>query len=183
MMEKFGYKNPNSCPKIEKIVVNSGFGKMIADKGSNERKKIQEHILKSISLITGQKACLRKAKKSISSFKLREGMPIGAQVTLRGKKMYSFLEKLIWLVLPRARDFRGIPLKSINQEGNLTIGFEEYIPFPELIVEKEKGIFGLEVTVVSGAQSKEEGIELLKLIGFPLKGLVREDEPGAKPER
>jgi len=169
MMEKFGYKNPNSCPKIEKIVVNSGFGRMIADKGSSERKKIQEHILKSISSITGQKACLRKAKKSISSFKLREGMPIGAQVTLRGKKMYDFLEKLIWLVLPRTRDFRGIPLKSINQEGNLTIGFKEYIPFPELIVEKEKGIFGLEVTVVSGAQSKEEGIELLRLIGFPLK--------------
>jgi large subunit ribosomal protein L5 len=169
MMEKFGYKNPMACPKIEKVVANIGFGKQVAGKSSTEREKIQEHILKTLSLITGQKAILTKAKKSISGFKLRKGMPIGAKVTLRGQRMYEFLGKLIWLVLPRTRDFRGIPQSSIDENGNLTIGFKEYTPFPEVVPEKEKGIFGLEVTVVTTAKTREEGIELLKLLGFPIK--------------
>jgi large subunit ribosomal protein L5 len=169
MMEKFGYKNPMAVPKIEKVVINCGFGKMIVGKGSAEREKIQNHILNTLSLIVGQKPSLKKARKSISSFKLRKGMTIGAQITLRGKKMYEFLEKLIWLVLPRTRDFRGIPLSAFDQNGNLTIGFREYTPFPEVTPEKEKGIFGLEVTVVTTAKNGEEGIELLKLLGFPIK--------------
>ena len=169
MMEKFGYKNPMEVPKIEKVVVNIGFGRLVVGKPGSEREKIQEHILKTLSLITGQKAVLTKAKKSISSFKLRKGMPIGAKVTLRRKRMYDFLEKLILLVLPRTRDFRGIPLTAFDKNGNLTLGFKEYTPFPEVIPEKEKGIFGLEVTVVTTSKNKEEGIELFKLLGFPIK--------------
>lgn len=169
MMQKFGYRNTMAVPRVEKIVVNCGFGKMVVGKGSNEREKIQEHILGSLTLITGQRPSLKKAKKSISSFKLREGMPIGTKVILRGKRMYDFLEKLIWLVLPRTRDFRGIPLRTIAQEGDLTLGFRENTPFPEVEVEKEKGLFGLEVTVVTTAKSREERIELLRLMGFPIK--------------
>ncbi len=169
LMEKFGYKNPFSCPKIDKVVINSGFGRMVTGKGSSEREKIQDFVLKSLSLITGQKPAPRKAKKSIAGFKLRRGMIVGAQVTLRGERMYDFIEKLIMLVLPRTRDFRGIPLKSVDKEGNLTLGFKEFTPFPEVVAEKEKGIFGLEVTIVTTAKSREEGIELLRLLGFPLK--------------
>lgn len=169
MMKKFGCSNPMAVPKIEKVVVNCGFGKMVIGKGSSERDKLQDYILKSLALITGQKPALKKAKKSISTFKLRKGMGVGAQVTLRGKRMYEFLEKLIWLVLPRTRDFRGIPLKSISEKGDLTIGFKEYTPFPELSIEKEKGLFGLEVTVVTNAKNKEERVELLRLMGFPLQ--------------
>jgi len=169
MMERFGYENPMAVPKIEKVVVNCGFGRMVVGKGSKEREAIQEHILKTLALITGQKPALRQARKSISSFKLRKGMPIGAMVTLRGQRMYDFLEKLIWVVFPRTRDFKGIPLKSFDEKGNLTVGFKEYIPFPEVTPEKEKGIFGLEVTITTTAKSREEGVELLKLLGFPIK--------------
>ena len=169
MREKFGYTNDMAVPKIEKIIVNLGFGRMVIGKGSKEREKIQNQILSSLGLITGQKPALKRAKKSIASFKLRKGMAIGAQVTLRGKRMQEFLEKLVWLVFPRTRDFRGISSNQFDKEGNLTIGFKEYTPFPEVVVEKEKGIFGLEVTVVTTAKSKKEGIELLRLMGFPLK--------------
>ena len=163
MNEKYKYKNIMQVPKLEKIVINRGMGEAL------NNSKVLDMTFEQLQNISGQKPVITKAKKSISNFKLRQGQSIGCMVTLRGKKMYDFLERLIWLVLPRTRDFRGISLKSIDQEGNLTIGFKEYVPFPELIVEKEKGIFGLEVTIVSGAQSKEEGIELLRLIGFPLK--------------
>ena len=169
MMQKFGYKNPMAVPKIKKVVVNVGFGRMVVDKTSKEAEKIQKYIFNSLALITGQKPQRREAKKSISSFKLREGMTVGARVSLGDKRMYDFLEKLIWLVLPRTRDFKGLSPKAFDKEGNLTIGFKEFTPFPEINPEKEKGIFGLEVTVVTGARNKEEGIELLKLIGFPIK--------------
>jgi len=169
LMEKFGYKNKMAVPKIEKVVVNCGFGKMISGKTGQEREKIQNHILESLALITGQRPVLQKARKSISGFKLKKGMPVGAMVTLRGRRMYDFLEKLIYLVLPRKRDFRGISKESFDQNGNLTIGFKEYTPFPEVRAEKEKGIFGFEVTVVTSAKTKEEGIELLKSLGFPIK--------------
>lgn len=169
MMQKFGYRNPMAVPSIEKVVVNCGFGRIIVGKGSGEREKAQEHILKNLALITGQKPTLRKARKSIASFKLRKGQAVGAKVTLRGKRMYEFLEKLIWLCLPRSRDFRGISLSSITKQGDLTIGFKEYTPFPEVKIEKEKGLFGLEITVVTNAKTQEEGIELLGLMGFPLQ--------------
>ena len=177
MMEKFGYRNPMAVPKIKKIIVNSGFGRMVIDKSSKEREKIQNQISNSLGLITGQKPALKRAKKSIASFKLRKGMAIGVQVTLRGKRMQEFLEKLVWLVLPRTRDFRGISPEQFDKEGNLTIGFKEYTPFPEIVIEKEKGIFGLEVTVVTTAKSKKEGIELLRLMGFPIKNPLAKASP------
>jgi large subunit ribosomal protein L5 len=169
MMAKFSLKNAMAVPKFEKVIVNSGFGKMIAEKTSDEQKKICDAISNDLSLITGQKPNLTKAKKSISSFKIREGLPVGARVTLRGKKMMDFLERLIYIGLPRSRDFRGIDQKSIDKKGNLTIGIKEHICFPEVSPEKVKAIFGFEVTIVTTAKKREEGIELFKLLGFPIK--------------
>lgn len=169
MMKKFGYKNIMAVPKIEKIVINSGFGKKIIGKSGQDRKKIEEHILKELSLITGQMPCLRKAKKSIAAFKLRQGMHVGAVATLRGKKMYDFMERLIHLTFPRTRDFRGIDHKLIDKKGNLSLGFKEHTAFPEISAEREKSIFGLEITIVISSKNKKQGLELLKLIGFPMK--------------
>lgn len=169
MMKKFGYKSAMAVPRIKKIVVNCGFGKRIVGKTGSEREAIQKNILEYLTLITAQKPFLAKAKKSIADFKLREGMPIGAKVVLRGNRMYDFLGRLINLVIPRIRDFRGIDPKSVTNEGDLTIGFKEYTPFPEVRIEKEKGIFGLEVTITTTAGIREHGMELLRLIGMPLK--------------
>jgi len=169
MMKKFGYKNIMAVPKIEKIIVNSGFGKKIVGRNGQDRKKIEDHILKELSLITGQMPSLRKAKKSIATFKLREGMYVGAVVTLRGKKMYDFIERLIHLTFPRTRDFRGIDHKFIDKKGNLSLGFKEHTAFPEISAEREKSIFSLEITIVTNSKNKEQGLELLKLIGFPMK--------------
>jgi len=169
MMKKFGYKNIMAVPKIEKIVINSGFGKKIIGKNGQDRKKIEDHILKEISLIAGQMPALKKAKKSIATFKLRKGMYIGAATTLRGKKMYDFMERLIHLTFPRMRDFRGVDPKLIDKKGNLSLGFGEHTAFPEISAEREKSIFGLEVTIVTNSKNKEQGLELLKLIGFPMK--------------
>lgn len=169
MMEKFGYGNPMAVPKIEKVVVNTGFGKLAAGKSSDEQKKISQAILNDLSVITGQRAVLTKAKKSISGFKTRIGLPIGAKVTMRGKRMYDFLERLIYMALPRSRDFRGLEKKSVDSAGNLTVGIKEHISFPEILPERAKNIFGLEVTVVSNAKNREEGVELFRLLGFPVK--------------
>lgn len=172
MMEKFGYKNRMAVPKPEKVVVNTSFGKQASGKTSDERKKIYEAILRDISLITGQYPILTKARKSVSGFKIRQGMPVGVQVTLRGKRMYDFLERVIHIVLPRSRDFQGISLKSIDKGGNLTVAVREHIAFPEIEPEKVKNIFGLEITVVTTAKTKEGGLELLKLLGFPIKSEI-----------
>ena len=169
MMEKFGYKNIMAVPKIIKVIVNTGFGKLIAGKSSEEQKKIYEPILEDLTLVTGQRPVLRRAKKSIATFKVREGMPLGATVTLRRERMYDFLERLIYIALPRTRDFRGIEPKSLDEKGNLTHGIKEHIVFPEILPEKVKNIFGLEVTVVTTAKNRKEGLELLKLMGFPIK--------------
>lgn len=169
MMKRFGYKNPMAVPKIEKVVVNCCFGREISGKGSSDREKIIKNVSNILSMITGQKPALAPARKSIAAFKLREGMPIGLKATLRKKRMYDFLERLIWLVLPRTRDFRGIPLETIDKQGNLTIGFKDYSPFLEVVIDRDKGVFGLEATVVTTARDKKEGIELLRLLGFPLK--------------
>ncbi len=168
-MARFGYRSPMAVPKIEKAVVNCGFGKLIAEKTSEEQKKIIEGILESMSLICGIKPILAKTKKSISSFKIRQGMVIGMFVTLRGEKMFNFLERLIHIALPRSRDFRGIAPDSFDKKGNLTVGIKEHISFPEILPEKIKNIFGLEITIVTNAKNREEGIELLKLLGFPIK--------------
>lgn len=169
MMARFGYESPMAVPKIEKVVVNTGFGKLVVGKTSDEQKKIQEAILNDLALITGQRPILTRAKKSISAFKIRKGIPLGSQVILRRKKMFDFLERLIHIGLPRSRDFRGINLQSFDRKGNLTIGIKEHIVFPEVFPEKVKNIFGFEITVVTTAKNKEEGIELLRLMGFPIK--------------
>lgn len=169
MMEKFGYKNILAVPRIEKIICNCGFGKIISGKTSSEKEKIINTISELIALIAGQKPALTKARKSIASFKLRKGTSIGFKTTLRKKKMFDFLERLIWITLPRIRDFRGIPLSLVDKKGNLTLGFKDFSAFPEIIMDKEKGIFGLEITVVTNTNDREKGIELLRLIGFPLK--------------
>lgn len=169
MKEKFGYKNVMAVPKIEKVVLNTGFGKILAGKTSEEQKKFTESILLDLSLIAGQRPVLAKAKKSISGFKVRKGQPIGAKVTLRKKRMSDFLERLIHIALPRSRDFRGIELNSFDEKGNLTIGIREHIAFPEILPERTRLNFGLEVTVTTTAKKREEGIELLRLIGFPIK--------------
>ena len=169
MQEKFGYKNAMAVPWIEKVVINIGFGRQVAGKTSDEQKKIGELILNDLSQISGQKPVLTKAKKAISSFKTRKGMPIGAKVTLRGNKMEDFLMRLIHVTLPRSRDFRGIDTKAVDKKGNLTIGIKEHIYFSEISPEQVKNIFGLEITVVTTAKNKEKGLGLLKLLGFPIK--------------
>ena len=169
MMEKFGYKNIMAVPKVEKVVVNTGFGRMVIGKTSGEQKNVYELILNDLSLICAQKPVLTKTKKSIAGFKVREGVPVGARVTLRGRKMYDFLERVINIALPRFRDFRGIDSKSFDKEGNLTIAVREHIVFPEVSPEKAKTIFGFEITVVTSAKKKETGVELLRLLGFPIK--------------
>lgn len=169
MREKFGYKNNLAVPRLKKVAVNVGFGKETASKTSDERNKICKSILDDLTLITGQKGVLRNAKKSIAVFKIRQGVPIGGMITLRKEKMYDFLERLIHIALPRSRDFQGIELKSFDEKGNLTIGLKEHIVFPEVSPEKSKQIFGFEITIVTTAETKEEGIEFLRLLGFPIK--------------
>ena len=169
MMEIFGYKSKMAVPRIEKVVINTGFGRLVAGLTKQEREKISNEIAHDLSLITGQKPLFTKARKSIAGFKIRKGMVIGAKVTLRGKRMYDFLERLIYIALPRTRDFRGIDPDSIDKNGNLTIGIKEHIVFPEVSSENVRRIFGLEITVVTNAKTREEAEKLYRLLGFPLK--------------
>lgn len=169
MMERFGFKNPMAVPKLEKVVLNSCFGKEVVNKTAQEREKVIQNVVQDLTVISGQKPKVVRAKKSISGFKLRSGIEIAAAVTLRKDKMYDFLERLIYLTLPRSRDFKGLEPKSVDKRGNLTIGFREHIAFPEVVTEREKTIFGLEVTVVTNAKNKEDGLNLFKLLGFPIK--------------
>jgi large subunit ribosomal protein L5 len=149
--------------RINKVVVSAGIG------SKKDDKEKMESIQKSLSLITGQKPKVNPAKKSIASFKLRKGMPIGYSVTLRSKRMCDFLEKLINISIPRVRDFRGLSPDLIDEAGNMTIGFKEHIIFPEVSKEDIKSAFGLGVTIVTNAKTKEEALELLRLSGFPFK--------------
>ena len=169
MVKNFGYKSTMAVPKIKKVVVNTGFGRQIAGKSGEEQRKVQNAVLADLDLVCGQKATLRVAKKSIASFKTRKGQAIGAAVTLRKKRMYDFLERLIQITLPRSRDFQGIDQKGFDKRGNLTMGIKEHIVFSEVSPEKAKNIFGLEITITTGARNKEEGVALLKLMGFPIK--------------
>lgn len=160
MMKKFGYKNKLAVPRIEKVVVNTGIGSI---KDEAQKELIEKHF----SLIVGQKPSKRVAKKSIASFKIREGSHVGHSATLRGERMYDFLTKMIFVAIPRKRDFRGLKVRSADGAGNLTIGFKEHLVFPEMADEDTKNIFGLEVTIVTSAGNKEEAVELFKLLGFP----------------
>jgi large subunit ribosomal protein L5 len=163
LTEKFSYKNVMEVPKLEKIVVNMGIGEAVHDS------KILDAAVKDLETITGQKAQIRLAKKSISNFKLREGMKIGAKVTLRGQKMYEFLDRLISVALPRVRDFRGVPDKSFDGRGNYTLGVKEQIIFSEIDVDKVNKIVGMDVTFVTTAKTDNEAYELLAAFGFPFK--------------
>lgn len=169
MMEKFGYQSKMAVPKIKKVIINTGFGKLMVQKTKDEQKKFCDYVLDQLTQISGQKPILTKAKKSISAFKTRQGLPIGAKITLRRNKMFDFLEKLINITLPRSRDFQGIPLTSFDKSGNLNIGIKEHIAFPEISPEKAPLILGIEITVATTAKNKKEGLELFKLLGFPLK--------------
>ncbi len=169
MIERFGYKSVMAVPRIKKVIMNTGFGRLIVGKTSEEQKKICDSILDDLTLICAQRPVLTKAKKAISGFKTRQGMPIGAMVTLRGKKMYDFLDRVIHIAFPRSRDFRGIDQKSFDKEGNLTVAIKEHIVFPEILPEKAKTIFGFEITIVTTTKTREKGIELLRFLGFPIK--------------
>jgi len=163
LKEKFGYKNDFEVPRLKKVVVNVGFGRHVKEKA------YIDSVIDALSRITGQKPVLAKAKKSISSFKIREGQVIGANVTLRGKKMYDFVEKLINISFPRVRDFRGIGSKSFDKLGNMTLGFKEHLSFPEVRADEVENIFGLEVCFSNTAKTRDEGFELFSLMGFPFK--------------
>jgi len=156
-------KNIMAVPKIIKIVINVGAGEAVVNK--NVIEKIQEQI----STITGQKSIITKARTSVSAFKIRKGLAIGVKTTLRGKKMYHFLEKLIRIVIPRLKDFRGVSENNIDQNGNLNIGFPEQIIFPEIDFDKIDKIRGLQVTVVTNAKNKEKGKKLFEMLGIPFK--------------
>ena len=162
MQKAFGYKNVMAVPQIEKAVVNVGVGRLREEKQG-------AHVRRALELITAQRAAPRPAKQDIAAFKTRRGIIVGYQVTLRGPRMWDFLSRLVNLAIPRQRDFRGIDPSSFDEKGNLTIGFREHIVFPELIGEDVPFIFGLEVTVVTTAKRREEGIQLLKLLGFPIR--------------
>ncbi len=163
MKERFGYKNNLAVPKIVKVVINTGTGKALKDE------KLREIIAKDLTIITGQKPASTSAKGAISGFKIRKGMTVGFKATLRGERMYNFLDKLVGAAIPRIRDFRGLPEKSIDKNGNLTIGIKEHIIFPEIAHEDVRFIFGLEVTVVTSAKKRERAVELFRLLGFPIK--------------
>lgn len=161
LTEKFGYKTVMRVPKLEKIVLSQGIGDAVADK------KLIDSALADLSRIAGQKAIAMNSKKDISNFKLRKGMPIGTKVTLRGDRMYEFLDRLIAVALPRTRDFRGINPKGFDGRGNFNLGIKEHIIFPEIDIDKVSRIFGMDVTFVTSAESDEEGKALLDAFGFP----------------
>lgn len=167
LMEKFGYKSAMAVPRLLKVTLNSSFGKLASGKTGDEAEKIGSSIAKDMGIIAGQKPVLSKARKSIATFKLREGAPIGVKVTLRGRKMYDFLDRFVNIVLPRSRDFQGLKVSSVDMQGNLTVGITEHLFFPEISPEQSKVPFGLEVTVSTSAETKEEGLELFRQLGFP----------------
>ena len=163
LKEKFGYKNEHQVPKLVKVVLNMGVGE------ASHNSKIAEAIEAQLTKIAGQKAVVTKAKKSIAGFKLREGQAIGCKVTLRGETMYTFLEKLIKIVLPRVRDFRGISNKAFDGRGNYTLGIKEQTIFPEIVYDEVVKVRGMDIVFVTTAKTNEEALDLLKGFGLPFK--------------
>ena len=161
LMQKFGYKSTMQIPRLEKIVVNVGCSE------ARENAKVLDAVVSDLTTITGQKAVITKAKKSVANFKLREGMPIGAKVTLRGNKMWEFLDRLFNVALPRVRDFQGINPNSFDGRGNYALGIKEQLIFPEIEYDKIDKIRGMDIVVCTTAQTDEEARELLKLVGAP----------------
>ncbi|MBN7813855.1 50S ribosomal protein L5 [Algoriphagus pacificus] len=169
LKEKFQYSSVMQVPKLTKIVLNKGIGAAVADK------KLVDQGVEELTLITGQRAVSTKAKTSVSNFKLREGMPIGAKVTLRGQKMYEFLDRLMTVALPRVRDFKGISDKGFDGRGNYTLGVTEQIIFPEISIEKVNRISGMDITFVTSAKTDEESHALLKAFGMPFVNKNKEE--------
>jgi large subunit ribosomal protein L5 len=167
LRERFQYKSVMQVPKITKICINKGIGSAVSDK------KLVDIGVDELTTITGQKAVATKAKTSVSNFKLREGMPIGAKVTLRGDKMYEFLDRLMTVALPRVRDFRGVNDKGFDGRGNYTLGIKEQIIFPEISIDKIKAISGMDITFVTTAKNDEESFELLKAFGMPFMNVKK----------
>ena len=163
LMKELEIKNIMDCPKLEKIIVNMGVGE------ATQNSKLIDAAMADLTLITGQKPLLRKAKKSEAGFKLREGMPIGAKVTLRKERMYDFLDRLVNVVLPRVRDFEGVPSNSFDGRGNYSVGLRDQLVFPEIDFDKVEKLLGMSITMVSSAKTDEEGRALLKAFGMPLK--------------
>ena len=164
LFKKFGYKSTMQIPRLDKIVVNVGCSE------ARENAKVLDAVVSDLTAITGQKAVITKAKKSVANFKLREGMPIGAKVTLRGNKMWEFLDRLFNVALPRVRDFRGISADSFDGRGNYALGIKEQLIFPEIEYDKIDKIRGMDIVMCTTAQTDEEARELLKLIGAPFVG-------------
>lgn len=163
MVEKFSYKNNLEVPKIEKIVINMGVGE------AKDNAKVLENAMSDMEMITGQKPIVTKAKKSVAAFKLREGMPIGCKVTLRGKKMYEFLDRLVNLALPRVRDFRGVSATAFDGRGNYALGIKEQLIFPEIEYDKIDKVRGMDIIIVTTANTDEESRELLAQFGMPFQ--------------
>ena len=161
MMNKFGYKNVLAVPKLEKIVINMGVGE------AKENSKILDGAVKDLTIISGQKPIITKAKKSVAAFKLRAGMPIGCKVTLRGDRMYEFADRLINISLPRVRDFRGVKANSFDGRGNYTMGIKEQLIFPEIEYDKVDKVRGMDIVFVTTSNTDEEAKELLRLFGMP----------------
>ena len=169
LMKKFAYKSVMQTPKLEKICINRGVNGAVTDK------KLVDVAVEELNTITGQKAVPTISKKDISNFKLRKGMPIGARVTLRGEKMFEFLDRLVSVALPRVRDFKGISDKAFDGRGNYTLGVTEQIIFPEIDIDKVNKITGLDITFVTSANTNEEAYELLKELGMPFKNIKKDN--------
>ena len=169
LMKKFAYKSVMQTPKLEKICINRGVNGAVTDK------KLVDIAVEELNMITGQKAVPTISKKDVSNFKLRKGMPIGARVTLRGEKMFEFLDRLVSVSLPRVRDFKGISDKAFDGRGNYTLGVTEQIIFPEIDIDKVNKITGLDITFVTSANTNEEAYELLKELGMPFKNAKKEN--------
>jgi large subunit ribosomal protein L5 len=170
LVKKFGYKTVMQAPRLEKISINRGVNGAVNDK------KLVDIAVDELTNITGQKAVPTYSKKDISNFKLRKGMPIGARVTLRGEKMYEFLDRLIAVALPRVRDFKGVSDKAFDGRGNYTMGITEQIIFPEIDIDKVNKITGMDITFVTTANTNEEAYELLKELGMPFKNIVKDNQ-------
>jgi large subunit ribosomal protein L5 len=178
MKDEFGYANVMQAPKIEKILVSVGTGRM-----SRNDKKKNEFIADRLARVTGQKPSARPAKQSIASFKLREGEIIGQMVTLRGARMAGFLEKFLGIAIPRTKDFRGFNKKAIDEMGNMTIGVKEHTVFPETADEDLKDVFGMAVTIVTNLKTKEETARFLELLGFPFRDVTKDEKKRVKIEK
>ncbi|MBL4581384.1 MAG: 50S ribosomal protein L5 [Gammaproteobacteria bacterium] len=166
LIKEFGYDNPMRVPKVTKVVLNMGVGEALTDK------KVLENAANDLTQICGQKVVITKARKSVAAFKVREGWPVGCKVTLRGERMYDFLERLVGISIPRIRDFRGLNPKSFDGRGNYAMGVTEQIIFPEIDYDKIDALRGLDIVITTTAESDEEGRTLLKAMGFPFRGLV-----------